>query len=228
MELDLAGRGVLIAGATSGIGRACTLAFAEEGARVGIVDMDADATSALADRVRDECGADSSWVVADIAEELEAAAAVESMAARFGGIDVVVTAAAAAVMHGDGADLLDRVLRAGVLGPFRLVQHAVKHLAEATDPAIVLVGPAGGPADAPGSLASCTASGALTQLTRMLSLEMDDRGIRVNCVSTSNADPTEVADQVLWLASSRSAALNGRCTMLDVHPPSGALIARAE
>ncbi|MGH3629879.1 MAG: SDR family NAD(P)-dependent oxidoreductase, partial [Sciscionella sp.] len=54
MELDLVGKAVVISGAASGIGRACAAAFAEEGARVGLVDIDTTSAAELVGALRKE------------------------------------------------------------------------------------------------------------------------------------------------------------------------------
>lgn len=56
MNLGLDGRRVLITGAASGIGASTALAFAAEGARLGLVDRDAEGLSAVADAIRDKGG----------------------------------------------------------------------------------------------------------------------------------------------------------------------------
>ncbi len=242
MELDLVGRTVVISGAASGIGRACAGAFAAEGARIGLLDIDGTSAAGLTDELLTEYDAECSFVAADISEELEVSAAVESLAARFGGIDIVVNCAG--VSGPFGADVgtietaaFDAVLAVNVRGPFLLAKHAVKYLADGCNPAIVLIGSDSSFVAAPGMLPYNASKGAVLQMTRALSVDLADRGIRVNCVCPSIVDtpmaradlgpaalatatypvqaPAQVADQVLWLASTRSAPMNGASLVSD-------------
>lgn len=242
MELDLVGKVVLISGAASGVGAACATAFAEEGARVCLLDIDAEQAAAQVSRLRADLGADCSFVAADVSEEMEVQAAMESTAARFGGIDVVVGCAGISGPFGaqvhdlDVADL-DAVLAVNVRGQFLIVKHAVKHLTGASHPAVVLMGSDSSFVAAPGMLAYNASKGAVLQMARALSVDLANQGIRVNCVCPSIVDTpmsrsdlgvdsfsdssypvqtaAQVADQVVWLASPRSATVNGTSVVSD-------------
>lgn len=244
MELDLGSKTVVISGAASGIGRACAWAFAEEGARLGLVDIDAGAGHALVAELEAELGADCAFVAADITAECEVAAAVESIAARYDGIDVVVGSAGISGPHGVGieqisVDAWDAVMAVNVRGQFLLAKHTLKHLAASSDPSLVLIASDSSFVAAPGMVPYNASKGAVLQLTRALSVDLSERGIRVNCVCPSVVDtpmsrtdlgtgpagfeaapfpvqsPAQVADHVLYLASRRSAPINGTSIISD-------------
>jgi 3-oxoacyl-[acyl-carrier protein] reductase len=85
----LADKSAVVTGAANGIGRAIALRFAEEGARLVLVDID----SAALDRVAAEiakAGGSAYPVVADVTEEAPATAAVQGAIDRFGGLDILV------------------------------------------------------------------------------------------------------------------------------------------
>lgn len=84
---ELAGRRVMITGAASGIGLATAHRFADEGASVFLVDMNAKALAkAVSEHERFESSA-----VCDVADEKSVAAAFEKMDADLGGIDVLIS-----------------------------------------------------------------------------------------------------------------------------------------
>ena len=92
MELELAGRRVLVAGGSKGIGLACALAFAREGARVAIVSRSqANVDAALAG-----LGGEALGFAADLVDAGAASQVVEGVERALGGIDIRVNSAGAA------------------------------------------------------------------------------------------------------------------------------------
>jgi rhamnose utilization protein RhaD (predicted bifunctional aldolase and dehydrogenase)/NAD(P)-dependent dehydrogenase (short-subunit alcohol dehydrogenase family) len=105
-EKRLARRVVVVTGGAGAIGAATARAFAAEGAEVALLDRDADAAGRAAASV----GGRALGLGADVTDPDQAAAAFDRIAARFGGIDIVVSNAG--VAHtGAMADLPDATLR---------------------------------------------------------------------------------------------------------------------
>ncbi|MBE1494608.1 dihydroanticapsin dehydrogenase [Amycolatopsis lexingtonensis] len=221
MRTDLAGKAVLVTGGASGIGLACARAFRAEGARVGVIDL--------------EPGPDV--VRADVTDETALAAAVETIARGFGGLDAVVGCAGVsgpvgALLAATTAADVTRVLAVNVTGQFLLVKHALPWLAEGG--AAVLLGSDSAFTAAPGMVPYCASKGAVVAMTRALAVELP--GIRVNCVCPSVVDTpmaradlgavlddpafpvqsaADVARQVLFLASPASRPVNGQALLAD-------------
>ncbi len=87
---SLRGKGVVITGGANGIGRAMSLAFAEQGSRVAVVDVDVEAGEQLAR----ELGASHTFVECDVTETPDLREAIDQTAAAFGGLDVLIANAA--------------------------------------------------------------------------------------------------------------------------------------
>lgn len=244
MDLELRGTTVLIAGAASGIGRATAWAFAREGARLGLLDIDADGGHALVAELREQLRAEATFLAADVSVELEVAAAVQSVAARYRALDVLVACAGISGPFGrslrdTSTEAWDAVMAVNVRGPFLLVKHAHPYLAASDSPAVILLASDSSFVAAPGMVAYNASKGAVLQLTRALSVDLAEQGIRVNCVCPSVVDtpmsrrdlgltaagfddapfpvqhPEQVADHVLYLASRRSAPVNGTSLISD-------------
>jgi 3-oxoacyl-[acyl-carrier protein] reductase len=90
MDLGLGGKSVLVTGASKGIGKACALGFAAEGARVALcARTDAD-VKAAADEARGRGAADVLALAADASRAPDVDRVVGETVARFGGVDVLV------------------------------------------------------------------------------------------------------------------------------------------
>lgn len=207
MDLGLAGKVVLVSGAASGIGRACALAFARQGARLALLDVDDDAGAVLQRDLAAVPGAGASrFFRADVSEEAEVRRAVEAAAAAFGGIDAVVGCAGISGPVGTGLEDVEvaafrRVMDVNVTGQFLLAKHSAPFLrssasgasseasAAASGPGtMVLLASDSSFVAAPGMVPYNASKGAVLQLTRALSVELAADGVRVNCVCPSVVD----------------------------------------
>ena len=126
-EGRLRGRRVLITGASSGVGLAATRRFAAEGARLALVARRGDGLRAT---LRAE-GIDAVVLPADLGDRAEAEAAVADAVAALGGLDLVVSNAAAAVFGHVGEvhpDDFDRTVAVTFTGAVDVIRAALPHL----------------------------------------------------------------------------------------------------
>jgi NAD(P)-dependent dehydrogenase (short-subunit alcohol dehydrogenase family) len=91
MELGLKGKVVLVTGGSKGIGLACALAFANEGARIAICSRSRDNIDRASAKLKEAFG-----VVADLVDAVAAERVVETVEDRVGPIDILVNSAGAA------------------------------------------------------------------------------------------------------------------------------------
>jgi NAD(P)-dependent dehydrogenase (short-subunit alcohol dehydrogenase family) len=178
------GKVAFVTGATSGIGKACALAFANAGAKVVCVGRKEDALRDLEQRIR-EIGTESLPIRADLADPAEAQRAVDQALHTFGGIDVLVNAAghlSNGTIENTSLEAWDDMMDVNVRAPFQLMQMAIPSLIERRGN-IVNVSSVTGLRAFPGVLAYCVSKAALDQLTRCSSLELAAKGVRVNAVN---------------------------------------------
>ena len=173
-----------VTGATSGIGRACAIAFANAGAKVVCVGRKEDALRDVDAQVR-ELGSESLTIRADLSDPAEARQAVDRAIEVFGGIDVVVNAAghlSNGTIENTSLEAWDDMMDVNVRAPFQLIQMALPSLIERRGN-VVNVSSVTGLRAFPGVLAYCVSKAALDQLTRCSALELAAKGVRVNAVN---------------------------------------------
>ena len=183
-EKQFNGKVAFVTGATSGIGKACAIAFANAGAKVVCVGRKEGALREIAEQVR-ESGTESLTIRANLADPAEAQQAVDRAIEVFGGIDVLVNAAghlSNGTIENTSLQAWDDMMDVNVRAPFQLMQMALPSLIERRGN-IVNVSSVTGLRAFPGVLAYCVSKAALDQLTRCSSLELAAKGVRVNAVN---------------------------------------------
>jgi len=183
-ERQFTGKVAFVTGATSGIGQACAMAFANEGANVVCVGRKTEALQDVEARIR-ELGTQPLTIKADLSREQEAKSAVEESVRVFGGIDVLVNAAghiSNGTIENTSLEAWDEMMNVNVRAVFQLMQRAVPSLIERRGN-IVNVSSVTGLRAFPGVLAYCVSKAALDQLTRCAALELAAKGVRVNAVN---------------------------------------------
>ncbi len=184
MERDFNGKVALVTGATSGIGRATALRFAEAGARVALVARDREALTAVAADIKN-WDTEALEISADVTIEREAARAVGETIERFKRLDVLVNAAgglSSGTIETTSLESWDEMMNVNLRAVFHLMQLATPHLAEHRGN-IVNVSSVTGLRAFPGVLAYCVSKAGVDQLTRCAALELAAQGVRVNAVN---------------------------------------------
>ena len=205
---DLTGRVGLVSGAASGMGRAMSLALAEAGASVMLVDRNAEGLGKTAADIAGMNGK-ATPVTCDVSDPEQIRALFTQLDRDFGRIDFLGNVA------GDGlagrpeeislADV-ERTWRNLVLGRFCCCQEAGRRMLAAGRGSIVNIGSlASVTALGRGHVAYSMAMGAVAQMTRELSTEWSGRGVRVNAIL-----PAQVINQGLQARMSADPALRDR------------------
>jgi NAD(P)-dependent dehydrogenase (short-subunit alcohol dehydrogenase family) len=188
MNIDIAGRVVVVTGAAQGIGRALALGLAADGARVAVVARDRKRARLVVDEIADLPDAPAALAVeADVTDEAAVIRAAAEVDAAWGRVDALINNAG--WMPGSQplldveVEVLERVLRTNVIGSILPTKHFAPLMIRGGGGRIVymssIVGTQAGPGGAPygGSKA------AINILANVAHLELADSGIRTVAVA---------------------------------------------
>ena len=185
MPEDFAGKVAIVTGGGSGIGAATCRAFAIRGAHVAVVDRDAAAAQRTASEIAGNRGNAAAHPL-DVTDRAGFTALAAEIAAKAGGIDILVNGAGVTVrrMIGEmGAEDWDRVIAVNLTGAFNGIQAVLPYLRTRGGGAIVNVASIAGQRISFGGTANYSASKAgLLGLTRHAAYELAPDHIRVNAV----------------------------------------------
>jgi NAD(P)-dependent dehydrogenase (short-subunit alcohol dehydrogenase family) len=189
MDIGLRGRPVLVTGGSRGIGRACAVAFAREGAKVALTyASDRDAANRVAGEI-EEAGSESLAVPLDLYEPESIAAAVEQVLTRWAGLGTLVANAVRWPLDAGGPlaesdqRIWERALRANLEGTASTVRAAWPALAAAGQGRVVLVSTGVTRHGMAGASAYATAKAGLEGLASALKWEGGEKGILINTVA---------------------------------------------
>ena len=182
----LEGKVAIITGATGGIGSAAARLFADEGARVALVDLDEAALRASVTEIGEDR---ASYTAADVTQPEQTQAYVNAAVERWGGVDILL---ANAGIEGTLSpipeypiDVFDRVMAVNVRGVWLGIKYVVPEMRQRGGGSIVITSSTAGIGGTPEMSAYNTSKHAVIGLMRTAALEGAPDGIRVNTVNPS-------------------------------------------
>jgi len=236
MRLD--GKIALVTGAASGIGFATVEALAAVGATVILTDIDESAGAGVARRLA-SAGAAVTFAPLDVTDRDGCAAVAADLAAEHGRLDVLVNAAGWDQIQpfvDNTADYIDRIVRLNLVGPINVTRAMLPALIESGSGRVVNVASDAGRVGSTGETVYAGAKGGVIAFTKSLAREVTRYQMRVNCVCPGPTDtplfasqpekmrealqraipmrrlaqPSEIADAIVFFASDRSSFVTGQ------------------
>jgi meso-butanediol dehydrogenase/(S,S)-butanediol dehydrogenase/diacetyl reductase len=183
------GRGALVTGAASGIGRATALRLSGEGATVVAVDVNADLLATMSEEAG-ATGGSLSTLVADVGSEAGVDLLVAEAIDRLGKLDVVVNAAGVLSFshtHEETLDEWSRLITINLTGTFLVCRRALPHLVSSGGNIVNLASTAAH-AGQPWAAAYAASKGGVLAFTRALAVEYAGAGVRANTISPGAID----------------------------------------
>lgn len=173
----------VVTGGASGIGRATALALARDGARVSIIDLDADGAISTASETRGEARS------IDISDVDAVPGAIREIAEELGDIDVLVNCAGwdrAQPFTETDPDFWHKVVGINLIGTMAVTHAALGHMPDGS--AIVNVASDAGRVGSSGEVVYSAAKGGVIAFSKALAREVARRRIRVNAVAPGPTD----------------------------------------
>jgi 3-oxoacyl-[acyl-carrier protein] reductase len=244
MQIDLTDTNVLVTGGTRGIGRAVVEAMADSGARVAFTyRSSSDAADEIAASIRDD-GGDAIALQGDVADMDTAQEHVQAVVDEWGSIDVLVNNAGITrdglmirMKEEDWDDVIDTNLK----GVFNYCKAAYRPMMGQRSGTVVNLSSVVGVTGNPGQSNYAASKAGVIGFSKSLARELASRGVTVNVVAPGyvdtdmtdelgdearesmmeavplgrTADPDEIAEAVLFLASPASDYITGHVLHVD-------------
>jgi len=228
---------VAITGAASGIGNATARGFAEAGAIVVLTDVNVTAGEAAAAELK--AVGDVRFMVLDVTSQASADALATKIEAELGRLDVLVNAAGWDIIEpfmNNTPEYWAKIMALNFMGPVQVTRALLPLLIASGSGRIVNVSSDAGRVGSFGETVYAGAKGGIIAFTKSLAREMVRKQIRVNCICPGPTDtplfatqsekmrdaltnaipmkrvaqPSEIADGILFFASDRSSFITGQ------------------
>jgi NAD(P)-dependent dehydrogenase (short-subunit alcohol dehydrogenase family) len=235
VSLDIEGLTALVTGATSGIGKAVAEELGRHGAEVIVHGRDADRGKTVVDTIT-ASGGKARFVAADLSDPAE----LDSLVRQVGAVDILVNNAGIS-WFGPTEKLdvatFDRLFAANVRAAYFLVAALGPKMAARGSGSIINVGSMAGQVGLSGGAAYGATKAALASMTRSWAAEFSPAGVRINAVApgpvytaspkdriqaigdttllSRAAQPAEIANVVVFLASPRASYVTGAVFAAD-------------
>ena len=240
---EFKGKGAVVTGAASGIGRAIATAFVEAGASVVLCDVNAEKLDAVASAL----GQRAIGCLTDVSDEGQVEVAMRTARDAFGSLDIVVNCAgfgAIAPITELSGETWRSVQAVTLGGVFYGVKHGARQMLEQGRPGVIInISSVNAQQPGEGQSAYCAAKAGVDMITRCGALELGGRGIRVVGIAPGLVetpltrkeleDPAkrelfmgvipmnravaaeEIAHAAMFLASENARSINGHTIVVD-------------
>lgn len=245
LDRSIAGRVALVTGAASGMGRATAHLFADEGARLALVDRDAAGVERVAREITEAGGIATAWAL-DVSDLARVRDAVNEVVARHGGLDILINNAGISgrvPVEAEGYEAIwAQTLAVNLTAQVGLIRACLPHLSREGRGRIVNIASTEGLGATAGISPYTASKHGVIGLTRALAVELGRRGVTVNCVCPGPVhtgltaripdeaktkfarrrvplgrygDPEEVAQMTLSLVLPAASYVNGAVLVVD-------------
>jgi 2-hydroxycyclohexanecarboxyl-CoA dehydrogenase len=180
--MSLNGKTAVVTGGGSGIGRACSLKLARDGAAVAVWDLNGESAAETVRLIHAEGGRAAAYV-GDAADRATIQDVLGRVRAELGPVLILVNNAGVTNFTPfleTAPEVLERVYRINLMGPFFLTQAAIPDMLAAGWGRVINISSSSAQTGSKGMAAYSSSKGGVIALTKTLALEFADRGVTVN------------------------------------------------
>lgn len=235
---ELAGKVAIVTGGAGGIGQATARLLVAEGASVVIGDVDAEGGQSLAERI----GAAAAFKQTDVSDAEQVQALVDFAVDRFGGLDVMFNNAGIGSplkrLLPDDLEDFSRIMSVNLFGVIAGTQRAARYMKDHGGGSIINNASIAAINAGTGMISYRASKAAVAHATKCMAIDLAPYAIRVNCLTPAHirtgittyemgpvlrymqplereAQPEDVANAVVFLASDRAAQVTGVVLPID-------------
>lgn len=235
---ELAGKVAVVTGGAGGIGRATAELLAAEGARVVVADVDVESGQEIAKRVGDAVA----FKQTDVSDADQVQALIDFAVDRFGGLDIMFNNAGIGSplkrFLPDDLEDFSRIMNVNLFGVIAGTQRAARYMKDHGGGSIINNASIAAVNAGAGMISYRASKAAVAHATKCMALDLAPYGIRVNCLTPAHirtgittyemgpvlrymqplereAQPQDVANAVVFLASERAAQVTGIVFPID-------------
>lgn len=245
LSRSIEGKVALVTGAASGMGRATSHLFADEGARVAVVDINSEGVAEVVQQIREAGGEAEGWTL-DVRDAVGIVKLVEAVLEHFGSIDILINNAGISRPAPFQAEAYEEgweeTFDVNLTSHVRLVRAALPHLQASGAGRVVNIASTEGVGAQPFVSAYTASKHGVVGLTRAMAVELGQTGVTFNCICPGPirtgmtapipdeakekfarrrvplrryGEPEEVAQATLSLVLPASSFINGAVLMVD-------------
>ena len=200
----LANKVALVTGGASGIGRATAVLFAQEGAAVAIVDINAEQGQAAVEEI-ESAGGKVIFIPCNVTRVDDCRSAVEKTVATFGGLHILFNNAGIirrANVIKTTEDEWDKVMAVNVKSIFLMSKFSIPYMEKAGNGSIINTSSGWGLKGGGNAVSYCASKGAVTNMTRAMAIDHGKQNIRVNAICPGDTDTPMLREEARQLGQS--------------------------
>jgi NAD(P)-dependent dehydrogenase (short-subunit alcohol dehydrogenase family) len=200
----LANKVALVTGGASGIGRATAVLFAQEGAAVAIVDINAEQGQAAVEEI-ESAGGKVIFIPCNVTRVDDCRSAVEKTVATFGGLHILFNNAGIirrANVIKTTEDEWDKVMAVNVKSIFLMSKFSIPYMEKAGSGSIINTSSGWGLKGGGNAVSYCASKGAVTNMTRAMAIDHGKQNIRVNAICPGDTDTPMLREEARQLGQS--------------------------
>ncbi len=207
MQYNFSNQVIIITGATGGIGEATALAFSQAGAAVVLADINEQAGTEMADKIRQQ-GGQALFIKTDVANSRACRHLVDKTLHHYGRIDVLFNNAGitkrASVLE-TSEEEWDNVMAVNLKAIFLMCKYAIPTMVKQGKGAIVNTASGWGIVAGKDAVSYCASKGGVVLLTKAMAIDHGPDNIRVNCVCPGDTETNMLKEEAIQLGKPEDA-----------------------